>query len=109
MLKLSSVLLFAISFGCARVEIRDGELCGDMGQDGAACFHTLSDAERDLTAPEWNVTRFGWICGSSQSISEMLAALEKLCSLTWRCSHEEKRVIERLSARVHALQERAFR
>jgi len=94
------VLLFATSFGCARVQVDDSEWCGDMGPQGAACYHTLTDESRDVVKADWDLERVGMLCTRSTSFAALTSALEKLCSLTWRCSYEEKAAIERLKLMV---------
>lgn len=79
---------------CAKVEIKDAEFCGDMGDDGAVCYHTLTTESREIDKVNWDVERFGQICTSAQTFAEWKATIEKLCSASKRCTYEEQQMIE---------------
>jgi len=83
------------------VEIKDGEWCGDMGEDGAACFHTLSPDQRDIPKPEWDKERFGMICTRAENFANWKASILKLCEKKKnRCSFEFKQRVMELSERA---------
>lgn len=86
LLRLISLLSLA---GCAQVEIRDHEWCTIAGLDGAYCFHTLSDKERDLTKEEFEALSLGWLAGSPEAYGNLKEAVEKLCSGNSKCTYEE--------------------
>ena len=92
-MRLSRILktLLAISFilmgaSCA-VEIKDQEWCGDMGERGAECFHTLTQDKRTLTKTEWDEIRFGQVCSAASNFADIKANLEKLCHETQDCKY----------------------
>lgn len=72
---------------CA-VVIKDAEVCGDMGIDGAQCFHTLTPASRALTLSQWDDIRFGQLCTSADSFANWKDALEKLCHQPGACKYQ---------------------
>ena len=89
--------LFAISLiltSCAQVKVSDSEWCGDMGPEGAYCFKTFSDSERELTQAEWDEERFGMICTSSESFRNFKAVIQKLCYSTKRCTYDTQKKID---------------
>ncbi len=85
---------------CAQVEIKDSEWCGDMGRDGAACFHTLTEESRDLDKPLWDQERFGQVCTTAQTFADWKAAIEKLCSVSGRCTYEQQELVKKFFQRV---------
>lgn len=87
-----SLTLFAslLLSGCLKVVIPDTEWCGDMGQDGAYCVHTLNDTTRQVPKAAWDQERFGMLCTTSDTFASWKAALEKLCRDS-RCSFETKK------------------
>ncbi len=91
---------------CAQVPIKDFEGCGDMGDSGAACFHSLTLESRDIPKPAWDKERFGQICLKAQAIADLKSEIEKLCSITDRCTKEEKQEIADFFSRVDAFHDR---
>jgi hypothetical protein len=78
--------------GCGHVTIKDAEWCGDMGDDGASCFHTLTDDTRDLPKAEWDKERFGSVCTKSENFANMKTAIEELChKAKGLCTYETRK------------------
>ena len=98
-------VLFLLS-SCSHVEIKDEEVCGDMGSLGAACFNTLTPGTRDIPPEQWADERFGKLCFSSDAFADWKSAIEKLCSKTKRCTYKMKEEIRAISERVEAFQQR---
>lgn len=108
-----SRILFALGLlllsGCASVQIPDTEWCGDMGSEGAACFHTLTDESRDIPKPEWDNERFGQVCTTPNDFASIKSALEKLCSMAGkRCRYYVKQAIRNLEAKMLVFQARVY-
>lgn len=101
-LKLLCAILFALSLsGCGgRIKISDTEWCGDMGDYGASCFHTLSNGTRDIEKQAWDQERFGKVCTSAATLAEWKAALLKLCNDTGRCDYETKKIINEFTRKI---------
>ena len=89
---LKSILM--ILFGClavlllsnCQIQIKDIEVCGDFGSEGASCFHTNKDGSRDLTKTQWDHERFGMLCTKPENFAAWKAAIIKLCEkngCTW--------------------------
>lgn len=76
------------------MSIPDEEFCGDLGMDGGTCFHTLVSDHRDIPKPEWDVYRFGQICEEPKVFADSKAIIEKLCSISGRCSYEDKKKLQ---------------
>ena len=87
---LRTLLLLALISSCAKVKISDSEFCGDMGQEGATCFRTISGQLREVSPSEWESERFGQICTRPETFAEWKAAILKLCKMTKRCTFEVK-------------------
>ncbi len=92
----ASLILSIFVSSCARVQIKDSEWCGDKGEKGAKCFHTLTDAVRVVPKEQWDDERFGQICGSEAAFSEVYSELTQLCRVTKICTYEEKEALKRL-------------
>jgi hypothetical protein len=92
-----SVLIFS---ACGRVQIKNSEWCGDMGELGASCFNTLSSESRDIPKDRWDQERFGQVCTKGESFTDLKSALEKLCFMTKRCTQAQKKIIEELGMKI---------
>ncbi len=98
------VILFVFLFvSCAKVPIKDSEWCGDIGEDGAACFNTLSDKSRDISKKDWDKERFGMICTKPQTFSDWEASIIKLCKVSKRCTFESKKIIIKFMRNVEEI------
>lgn len=82
-------------FGCAKVRIKNQRWCGDIGTQGAICYHTLTDQELIIPQPQWDNERFGQICTHDppdqrgKTFAEIKTWLEQLCALSKRCKYPE--------------------
>lgn len=83
-------LLLIVCFmqGCVSITIPDSEWCGDMGPQGAACFHTLAQTERDVPKAQWDLEREGMICTQSSTFASWKATIEKLCHDDSSCNYQ---------------------
>lgn len=105
-LKINCVILFifVVSNGCSHVQIDDHEFCGDLGPDGASCFHTLKDKSRDLNKPQWDQIRFGMLCTSAESFTNWKTAIEQLCNETKKCTYSDKEALRKFFKKVNAFE-----
>lgn len=85
---------------CAQVEIKDTELCGDFGPEGASCFHLMTPAKRRIDKPVWDVERVGQLCITAQGFADFKQEIEQLCSLSDKCTYENKKLIADFFHRV---------
>lgn len=107
--KISFVFGLLLLSGCATVKIPNTEWCGDMGSEGAACFHTLSDDARDIPKAEWDAERFGQVCTTTNDFAAIQSALEKLCSMAGkRCTYYVKQALRSLEAKVLVFEARQY-
>lgn len=77
------------------------------GSDGAYCFYTLSDRERDLSFEEWTNTSRGWIAGSPEAFANLKEAIDKLCSETNKCEYEIEQLLKAVFGRMDKAQNKA--
>jgi hypothetical protein len=77
-----------------------------MGTDGATCAHTLTTETRDIDKTTWDQMRFGMICESSDSFADLKAVIEQLCSISGRCTYQEKQQVENFFIRMSKINER---
>lgn len=98
---------------CARILIEDQEWCGDIGTQGAVCYHTLSDKERVIPQPQWDHERFGQLCthdppeDMGKTFSQIRQWIEQLCAVSKRCRYEENKKIMRFLDRTIRATQRA--
>ncbi len=97
-----ALLAYAIS-GCGSIKLNNAEFCGDMGVEGAACFHMLSSDTRNLTKEEWDAERFGQVCTDPQNYADLKAVLLKFCNSTKKCTYEIKKKIEEFDLKLEGL------
>lgn len=89
--------------GCGHVTIYDKEVCGDLGEFGAHCNHTLKPNPRDLTKEEWDKERVGWMCVDPTGFNDTETALDQLCTTTRRCTYKQRQAIESVKARIREI------
>lgn len=100
-LKIACAFLLALSLSaCGSVVLHDQEVCGDMGDIGAICFHTLSDQERDIPKPDWDSERFGQLCMKPEAYAEFKAAILKLCRVSRRCTYQDLEALRRFGVNL---------
>ena len=85
-----------LTTSCAGLKISDTEWCGDEGPIGASCFHTNTTATRDVSKTEWDLERFGMICGKASAFAELKDDLLKLCNETRSCTYEQLKMLRQL-------------
>jgi len=96
------VMLFvSLAVSCARVPVKDTEWCGDLAEQGAACFHTHNESQRRVPKAEWDKERKGMFCTKSDNFIEWQAIILKLCRASGnRCTFEDKKKIVAFFGRV---------
>lgn len=99
------ILLICVSASCAKIKISDQEYCGDIGEFGATCFHTLTEETRDIEKGAWDRERFGMICSTAETFGEMKKVVLKLCSLSKRCSKKAKKKINKFGNNLEVISE----
>lgn len=81
---------------CNSVQIRDIEVCSDLGARGATCEHTLSDSPRDIPLAAWNIERIGRLSVTAKDFAEIKSVIQKLCHKTKACTIEAKKTLEKM-------------
>jgi len=94
------VFSFALVSACARVQIKDSQWCGDLGSQGAACFHTLTQGEEDIPKAIWDLKRFGQVCTPATTFADWKQAIEELCSYSNDCDYEVQQHMDEFFDRV---------
>jgi predicted phage-related endonuclease len=93
--------LASLSAGCAQVHVKDGEWCGDAGEDGASCFHTLTEETRDVEKKQWDEERLGMLCTRSENFANWKTAIEQLCNkMKGLCTYETREMLQDFFNRV---------
>lgn len=83
-------ILTAIS-GCKSVTIPDTEWCGDMGNDGASCYHTIAPDSRQVTKAAWDAERVGMLCTKAETFASWKNLIEKLCHVSKDCDYQTQK------------------
>jgi len=95
-------MLFASSLsGCAKIQVKNEQVCADKGRLGAVCGWTNGGPETQLSKPQWDQKRFGMACAEVDSITRLLGVIKKLCFDTGRCTYEEYKSLEKKVMRLY--------
>jgi len=99
------VILFitAVISGCATVEIKNQEFCGDMGSMGATCFKTLTDDTRDINKTDWDNERMGMICESPEVFADWKGLIMKLCHKSRACRYQAEKMLSRFFTNIEVV------
>lgn len=88
--------------GCG-VQIKNERWYGDLGQNGAVYFETLTTATGSVPKPEWDAMRVGMACTSTDTLSDIKREIEQLCSAT-SCDYEKVHsVLKKFQANLERL------
>lgn len=100
--------LIAISSACTtqQFKVYDKEVCGDLGQDGAACAHTYIDKKRDLTKKQWDEIRIGWLCSNSEGFNDTETLVEQVCQVV-SCDYQTRENVKKVVAKAMKIAKRA--
>lgn len=92
---------------CAQVQINNAEVCGDLGDLGAACFNTMNTTAREIDKPAWDKERYGELCMTVQTFADFKSEIEQLCSLSGKCTDSQKKMVSEFFDRVDAFEFKA--
>lgn len=101
----SALLLLALSVACT-VHVKDEEFCVDAGPDGATCFHSLSDAQRDVPKASWDIERFGQICETPQTFADWKSVIDSLCQNTGDCTYKQAAQVKKIKTQLGLINQR---
>ncbi len=73
-------LLLMVS--CSPIQINDHVFYGDKGIHGATAVHSLKTEIPPvrIAKPEWDKLRIGMICTDADTVADLQASIDKLCS-----------------------------
>lgn len=85
------IVLGLCAASCAPIKIKDHEFYGDMGKFGAVKVHSLFTEIPPVRIyqPEWDQMRIGMVCTSADTIADIQATVDKLCTRSNQCDYEE--------------------
>ncbi len=99
-------LEFCVS--CGHVTVYDKEVCGDLGNVGAHCAHTLTDAKRDIPKAQWDRERIGYLCAKAEGWNDTETSLDQLCTTTNLCDFETRETLGRVKSRMRPVAKKAL-
>lgn len=102
-------LLLLVLSACANVPIIDHAFYGDFGDLGASEFHFLTQETHNYDKPTWDKMRFGMICEEPDVFADWKSVIEKLCSISNKCTWEQQQALKEFYNRVQTIQEKAGR
>jgi hypothetical protein len=103
-------LLTAIALsGCGHVTIYDKEVCGDLGEYGAHCAHTLVDKKRDISKANWDQMRVGYLCMDSMAYNDTETSIDQFCATSKLCDYKTREQIAQVKARMRPVVKKALR
>lgn len=81
-----------------------------MGPAGASCVNLLTDGNRDISPEVWDRLevgpdhRFGKLCTSSDSFTDMKKSIMKMCKICKCCTYEFKKKVNEFHEKVQSLE-----
>ena len=100
-------LLSGALISCGQITVYDREICGDLGQAGAHCAHTLVNKSRDIPKAQWDIVRTGMLCMNSQGFTDAETAIDQFCTAYNVCDYETRDALGRAFFRVRSVVKRA--
>lgn len=99
----------ALLQSCANVQIKDSAWIGPYpDKSGAVEFHTLTVDSKEYTPQEFEAWLFDAnepvLCTKAIVFGDWKSVIEKLCSISDRCTYEEKEAIKKFFSRVDRFQ-----
>jgi hypothetical protein len=102
--KLWTVLSVAvINLSCAHYKVYDKEVCGDLGDYGAHCNHTLVDKPRDIPKAQWDRERVGMLCLTSEGFNDTETVIDQFCQDNPRCDFVTRESLRAAISRVRGV------
>jgi hypothetical protein len=103
-------LITLLASGCA-IQIKDFQYCSPIpGNVGAVCDNFLTDNQLILDEAQWLALQAQWLadgqateCTTSQTVGDLKAAIEKLCSVT-RCTYKTRQQVRQIISRLKKVQ-----
>lgn len=103
LLRTLSILSFTGLASCGTITVYDSEVCGDLGESGAHCAHTLTNGKRDVSKTDWDELRVGWLCMSPQAFSDTESALDQFCTAYNVCDYQTRESLQAAFNKIHQL------
>lgn len=74
---------------CGHITVKNTEVCGILGADGAHCANTLTPDTRDLTKEEWDaISAYRYVAMPIEAYAEWKKIQEYLCHESNLCDYE---------------------
>jgi len=94
--------------GCNSITIYDKEVCGDLGEYGAHCAHTLVDKKRDIPKAKWDKERVGYLCVSPRAYTDTETAIDQFCATNPNlCNYATREQVEAVKGRMRPVVKKA--
>lgn len=106
--KMLLIVSFAALSSCGHITVYDREVCGDLGNAGAHCAHTLVNKTRDVVKAKWDRERVGMLCMTSQAYNDVETALDQFCTAYNVCDYKTREAIAAALSRVRRVANKAF-
>lgn len=103
------LLLLLTASGCANVAIRNSRWYADVGSQGALWAETQTVNEGEVPQPVWDDMRFGMLCTSADTFADWKSVIEKLCSVSGKCTYEIRKQINQTFGSLNQLKRDAER
>ena len=101
---LTLLFIVVVFSGCGTVTVYDQEVCGDLGQAGAHCAHTLTNQTRDISKANWDIERVGYLCMNSQSFTDQETAVDEFCNNNQSlCDYQTRVALQTSLHRIHVV------
>jgi len=90
---------------CDQVPIKDEIWYGSKGMGGAIQVHTLTPDTKTLSFEEWmqTIRTKPLACTSLETVGDIKASIEKLCSICGCCSYDTQKAVEAFFGKIESV------
>lgn len=101
------ILVLPLLSACQQITVKDKEVCGDLGSEGAHCAHTLIVKTRDIKKAQWDLERVGWLCTNSTGYTDTETTIDAVCQVI-HCDFETQQKVAGALTKMRAVAKKAL-
>lgn len=98
------LVLTLLTASCANIPITNSRWYADIGTQGAVWAETQTVDSGEVKQPQWDDMRFGMICTEAKTFADWKATIEKLCSVSGKCTYQIKQQFNQFFENIEYLE-----
>lgn len=105
-MRLLFILMAALLLeSCGTITVKDEILYGNKGMLGAVEYHTLAATQKEVSFEDWMQTlrTQPMVCTSVNTVADVKAAFEQMCSICNCCSYDTTEAAETLFSNLQKM------